>query len=72
VGSRAGSCWAAVHDRFLCADIARRQDLDAAIAREEDGFQRRRRRAIQRQMARAKLRRAAQLLQGAPATSAAE
>jgi hypothetical protein len=31
------SDWSAIHDRLLCADIARRQDLDESIAREEAG-----------------------------------
>jgi hypothetical protein len=52
VGDRSSSSWAAIHDRLLCSDIARRQDLDAAIAREDDAGQRARRRAIQRVAAR--------------------
>lgn len=56
--SRAPSSWQQIHDRFLCADIARRQDLDAAIAREEDAGDRARRKRLQARTVRLKLRRA--------------
>jgi hypothetical protein len=35
VGDRTPSGWAAVHDRLLLRDLARRQDLDELIAAED-------------------------------------
>ena len=40
------SDWSAIHDRLLCADLARRQDLDEAIRLENAGGLARRRKKL--------------------------
>lgn len=42
------SDWGAIHDRLLCRDISRRQDLDDAIRREEVGWLAERRAKLKR------------------------
>lgn len=73
-GSRAGAAWADIHNRLLCQDITRRQELDALIAA-DNAVQAARSRAWRANVERAKrqkLRRSAELLQRPAATPTAE